>query len=32
LQVPGDVIEVAEMGAGIVSWDDGEATIEAISA
>ncbi|MBT5329533.1 MAG: hypothetical protein HOL51_25780, partial [Gemmatimonadetes bacterium] len=30
LQVPGDVVELAEMGAGIVVWDEGEVTVEAI--
>ena len=30
LEVPGDVVEIAEMGAGTVIWDEGEVTIEAI--
>ena len=30
LEVPGDVVELAEMGAGTVIWDEGEVTIEAI--
>ena len=30
LEVPGDVVELAEMGTGMVIWDEGEVTIEAI--
>ena len=30
LEVPGDVVELAEMGAGTVIWDEGEVKIEAI--
>ena len=30
LEVPGDVVEWAEIGAGIVVWDEGEVTVEAI--
>lgn len=30
LEVPGDVVELAEMGAGTVVWDEGEVKIEAI--
>ena len=30
LEVPGDVVELAEMGAGTVIWDEGQVEIEAI--
>ncbi|MEE2874170.1 MAG: hypothetical protein VX893_14810 [Candidatus Latescibacterota bacterium] len=30
LEVPGDVVELAAIGAGIVVWDEGEVTVEAI--
>ena len=30
LEVPGDVVELAEMGAGTVIWDEGQVKIEAI--
>ena len=30
LEVPDDVVELAEMGAGMVVWDEGQVTIEAI--
>ena len=30
LEVPGDVVELAEMGTGTVIWDEGEVTIDAI--
>jgi hypothetical protein len=30
LEVPGDVVEVAAMGAGTVIWDEGQVTIDAI--
>ncbi len=30
LEVPGDVVELAEMGAGTVVWDEGQVEIEAI--
>ena len=30
MEVPGDVVELAEMGTGTVIWDEGEVTIEAI--
>ena len=30
LAVPGDVVELAEMGAGTVIWDEGQVTIDAI--
>jgi len=31
LEVPGDVIEIAAMGTGIVIWNEGKVEIEAIS-
>ena len=30
LEVPGDVVELAEMGAGTVIWDEGEVKVEVI--
>jgi len=30
LEVPGDAVELAEIGAGTVIWDEGAVTIEAI--
>ncbi|MCY3667623.1 MAG: hypothetical protein OXH81_18310 [Gemmatimonadetes bacterium] len=30
MEVPGDVVELAEIGAGTVIWDEGQVTIEAI--
>ena len=30
LEVPGDVVELAEVGAGTVIWDEGQVKVEAI--